>query len=525
MVAIEIDNARLGQLFPAFILIDPQGSIAALGPSLLRHFPGITPGSQLADHFKLDDGFDEARLADLAASGDLLQLVCRTGTLRLSGSVVATGSGYLLAVRHLPSQFALLSETLQMSDFGPDDPIVPGMLLVGLQKAMLEESQANALDLARERQRSINLLDRFSRVAGFMAHDFNNFLSIIRLNADRIAGSPNEGARNGRLARIITEMAERGSEITRSLMTLSRQRYDTRLPIVIDDLIRENYAFLKTIVGTKAQLELALEAPARAVETSRVAVLNCIMNLLINARDAMPDGGTITISTAIRQAALQQAPSPARDHIALVVRDSGVGMEGEVLSRAFEPLFSTKATGNGIGLASVLDFARELGGDACLDSRPGEGATVYMYLPAAPLARDEAPAAPAAAVSSQAMPRVLLVEDEPYALEALAEVLESLDFDVVPCLDAGEARRALAESDFDLLLSDIVLGGESGIDLAHAALADRPALSVILMSGYVPDTEAIPPEWQFIRKPIDSSLLQDMALRVLRPQTRGRPVS
>lgn len=539
MIRLDIDEARLGALFPAFMQIDSDGTIVAAGPALRRHMPDIACPARLTDHFLIERDIDPGQLGDLARDGGLLQLAARKSQVRLSGSVLVLAGGYLLAMRYLPSQFSLGADNLQMSDFGPDDPVVPGLMLVGLQKALLEESRLTAAELARERQRSVDLLQRTSQTAGFMAHDFNNFLSIIRLNADRIG--PGDAGRNRRLAGIISETAERASEITRSLMTLSRQRFESRLPLQPDSLILENLAFFRTLVGSRVRLEVDLGASGRLVETSRVALLNSILNILINARDAMPDGGTVRIATAIRQACLSpdgcDGDAGLRDYLAIVISDSGAGMPPEVLTRAFEPLFSTKPHGNGIGLASVLDFAREMGGEACIDSLPELGTSLHIYLPLAGemaiAVQSKAP--PSGEAAPSARPRILLVEDEPYALEALTEMLEEQGFEVTGCGGVPEARAALDTGRFRLLLTDIVLAEESGLDLAAEACDRNPGIGIIVMSGYVPEGAAVRAGWHFIRKPLDGQVLNDMIAsllgtpagsdRHLEQSGRGRPAS
>jgi nitrogen-specific signal transduction histidine kinase len=390
-------------------------------------------------------------------------------------------------------------------------------MLVGMQRAMIEDSRSVAMELAYERQRSFDLLDRISRVAGFMAHDFNNFLSIIKLNCERLSREMELDPRVQRLVAIIRDTAIRGSDITRSLMTLSRQRSDSCVSITIDSLIRENLAFFKTVVGSKLELQIHLDAGDPAVLVSRVGILNSLVNLLINARDAMADGGAITISTGLRRALLDipgsKAPAVMQDYVAIEVADTGAGMSHDVLSKAFEPLFSTKAHGNGIGLASVLEFAREMGGDACLDSSLGKGARIYIYLPVSDGAAPDAASANVpiahrhAAFGAKA---VLLVEDEPYALEALSEMLEAEGLAVTACGSAAQAQAALAHGQYRVLLTDIIMPGESGANLARQACAQQPGLKVILMSGYVPDAEELQADWQFIRKPMDTQMLLEM---------------
>lgn len=517
---LDLSLERLEKLFPAFIVISDDYHLKAFGRSLGRQIPELRLGQLMSEHFRGVRPERGTSLAEMAETGDMLQVMSHDGRVRLSGSVLASDGDWLLALRNVPSDFTMDTHDLEISDFGHDDPVVAGLMLFALQRAMLEDAQEISVNLARERQRSMDLLERISRVSGFMAHDFNNFLSIIRLNADRIATAAKADSRIERLARIIREMTDRGSDITRSLMTLSRQRHDSRLPLQVDALLKENSAFFQSLVGGGVVLDLELAAGDRLVEASRVGLLNCVINLLLNARDAMPKGGAVEIATGVRRAPLSgMAEGETVECLSVRVADTGHGMPPEVLARAFEPLFSTKENGNGLGLASVFEFAREMGGDACIDSAPGEGTAVYMYIPLA----DARPGGeePSGVKLDQPRgagerPTVIVVEDEPYALEALTELLEDLELDVIPCVSAAEARAALDRVPHArLLLSDILLGADSGIDLASEACDAIAGLGVVLMSGYVPDSDKIREDWQFVRKPLDTGLLADMIARAL----------
>lgn len=401
-----------------------------------------------------------------------------------------------------------------MNDFGYAGPVVLSTMLISLQRAMLEESQATAIELAHERERSASLLERTDRVAGYMGHDFNNLLSIIRLNADRLLRKFGHDEKISNLAQIIRETAARGSNITQSLMKLSQQQTDTLLPIVIDDLIRENDTFLQSVVGSGISFDIDLQAATCESVISYNGLLNCIINLLINAREAMPHGGRISLSTSItHRLVTSKSDSGATEpsaFIAICVADSGSGMSEALLSRAFEPLFSSKPKGTGLGLASVRDFAVEMGGDVWLESQVGEGTTVHLHLPLANpsaearTAHEFGQSADTPAIGTQ---HILLVEDEPYALEALAEMLEAEGYAVTPCASGEQAMQALEQQAYHLLLTDIVMPGQTGTEIARHANRGQPSIKTILMSGYVPDSASLEPGWMFIRKPMDSDEL------------------
>jgi CheY-like chemotaxis protein len=228
----------------------------------------------------------------------------------------------------------------------------------------------------------------------------------------------------------------------------------------------------------------------------------------------MPHGGLISLSTSITRG-LATSKSDSGDtepsaYIAICVADSGSGMSEALLSRAFEPLFSSKPKGTGLGLASVRDFAKEMGGDVWLESQVGEGTTVYLHLPLAnpstetQMAPEFVKSADAPAIGTR---HILLVEDEPYALEALTEMLEAEGYVVTPCASGEQAMHALEQQAYHLLLTDIVMPGQTGTEIARLAKLSQPSIKTILMSGYVPDSASLEPGWMSIRKPMDSDEL------------------
>jgi CheY-like chemotaxis protein len=350
-----------------------------------------------------------------------------------------------------------------------------------------------------------------------MAHDFNNLLSVIRLNTDRLSRQFGKDEKIGKLAEIIQEMAARGSEITQSLMTLSLQRTDTRQPLSVDQVIQDNMGVLDSVVGSNITLKLNLDADGRKSVVSYSDFLNALINLLLNAREAMPMGGQIALSTSLGVGRSKSDGDADADmaasgsYIAIQIADTGIGMSDALLARAFEPQFSSKPNGTGLGLASVRNFAAEMGGDVWLESVEGMGTTAYLHLP---IARTVAPlvaagSSPPNAGTPNALgkQRILLVEDEPYALEALVEMLEAEGYAVTACTSGEEALLALAQNAYDVLLTDVLMPGQNGTEVARDACIVQPSIKVILMSGYVPDSAALQPGWLFLHKPMESAKL------------------
>ena len=229
----------------------------------------------------------------------------------------------------------------------------------------------------------------------------------------------------------------------------------------------------------------------------------------------MPEGGNVTLATSVSQGLMMDEEGAARlaprDYIAIRIADDGPGMNESLLSRAFEPLFSSKPNGSGLGLASVRNFAVETGGDVWLESVHGEGATVYLHLPVVDQPADDdglqTHAVPPTNLDPAEKQKILLVEDEPYALEALAEMLEGEGYAVTPCRTSDDAMMALEQDAYHLLITDIVMPGKDGTEIARRARAGQPSIKIVLMSGYMPDSTSFEPGWMFLRKPMDSGEL------------------
>lgn len=513
-----LSDEQIGELMPAFLHVDRDLRISAMGPSLSRHVPGLQVGMPCADVLEIVN-YDLTSFFKDGQGVRPIQVALLGHNIYLFGNAVFHDDGCLLAVRFSPSDEAFAESALDLGDFSHADPVILSTMLIAIQRAMLEESSNAAIELATERQRVEDLLDRTSRVAGYLAHDFNNILSIIELNAVRLAGDlNNDDEKIANVANIIKETASRGSEITKSLMTLSHQRTDTVQPIAVDELIRENSSILHSAVGTGNTLAVNLQAGKRRSVLSYNGLLNVLINLLINAREAMPNGGHISLSTDIKSgnktSTSDEAAQP--DYLVIRISDNGKGMTDALLSRAFEPMFSSKPNGTGLGLASARNFADDVGGEVALESTAGKGTTVILQLPAFVESGSAMPEKLATAAGGKpdlnGKQKILVVEDESYALAALVEILEAEGHNVTPCVSSEEALIALERGKYNTLLTDIVMPNENGTEIARVACAAQPSIKVILMSGYVPETAALQPGWMFLKKPLDRTKLFEMLL-------------
>lgn len=349
-------------------------------------------------------------------------------------------------------------------------------------------------------------LEALGQLTGGVAHDFNNLLTVIIGALDIVQRHPDDFVRADRLTRAALDAALRGERLTRQLLAFSRRQPLRPELAVVDTLLRESEPLHRGALGERFMLELSLTAGETPVSIDPAQFDAAIMNLLVNARDAMPAGGVVSVSTALerRTATLDL---PAGDYLIVGVRDAGEGMDEATLARAFEPFFSTKPVGKGtgLGLSQVYGFVRQSGGGVTIASAPGMGTTITLVLPLATTepSADETDG-PASRETLTGLD-ILLVEDDP-DVATLAEVmLRELAHEVRRALDPAEALDLVAsDPSIALLLTDVVMPGEmTGVDLARAATAIRADLPVLLCSGYTGaaliSAEEAP--WPLLRKP------------------------
>lgn len=334
--------------------------------------------------------------------------------------------------------------------------------------------------------RQTQKMDVIGSLAGGIAHDFNNLLVVIRGNSDlllrRLEGKQRECAEH------IDAAAQRASELTRQLLSFSRQRVLRIEPVDLNEVVTETLALLERSLGEGVVITADLEPALGAVLADRSELSNALLNLAINARDAMPGGGTLEIqSTDVHVTEVERRGelSPGR-YVLLRITDSGIGMDEETRSHAFEPYFTTKQEGTGLGLAAVYGVVRQSGGHIWFSSEPEQGTTFKLYFPVT----DGAPAlvSPAADVGSYEGEEVILLVDG--VLRGLvASTLQSYGYEVLTAAGAEDALALVdsTEPRIDLLLTDVIMPGMNGRELADRLLARRPDLKVLFTSGYPAD--------------------------------------
>ena len=430
---------------------------------------------------------------------------------------VVRGCLALFAVSHdIPWDQSVVRQAEQVAD----------ALASALEHKYVEES----LRASDERLRQAQKMEAIGQLAGGIAHDFNNLLTAIIGYSDLIAVSLDTDHRPDDLKRDIEQIrtaAQRAAQLTGQILAFSRRQALRPQVVSLNDLVDEVRPLLQRTLGENIEISFELQPELGRCEVDPHQLVSALMNLAVNARDAMPDGGRLTIAT--NEVTLDEEYCAVHDdcrpgeYVGLTVSDTGVGIDREVLPRIFEPFFTTKdpGRGTGLGLSTVHGVVKQSGGSVSVRSEPGRGTSFEIYLP-----RSQKPVQPTATVPA---PRpgavggetILVVEDEE-ALRALLKLaLESAHYSVLLAQDGPEALKLLGSATpIDLLLTDLVLpGGVQGTDVCQKARALRPGLAVIQMSGYSHNTaiqaDAFGGDIDYLEKPFTTDALKQKIRQAL----------
>jgi PAS domain S-box-containing protein len=388
--------------------------------------------------------------------------------------------------------------------------------LVGFVKITRDISERREAQLALQRAQE-NLLyaqkmDALGQLTGGVAHDFNNLLMIISGHLRIIKKLIKEDQRGLQAIDAIDTATRRGENLTRQLLTFSRRQHLSPSVIDIGQRIDALRKVLSSSLGSAIQLKTSIDPAIWPIEVDSSEFELALANIAVNSRDAMPEGGVISIvAENVQLTPGDVSGDLAGEFVALSVVDAGTGIAPEILSKVFDPFFTTKRIdkGTGLGLSQVYGFAHQSGGSVSVDSELGKGTRVTIYLPRAkgdaPATRAKEPAAEDVAGGGL----VLLVEDNPVVADVSATMLTELGFGVEAVADATAALRALeAGKHFKLMFSDIVMAGQmDGVALARVVRQRRPDLPILLATGYSQAADAAQDEFSILRKPYQISQL------------------
>ena len=369
-------------------------------------------------------------------------------------------------------------------------------------------------------------MEAVGRLAGGIAHDFNNLLTVILSHAELLREElVSESAETEDVSRII-EAGERAAQITSQLLAFSRRQSHRSEPIDLNAQVRATSRMLGRLIGEHIAIDLKLDARVPAVDADRAQLEQVILNLVINARDAMPEGGEVVISTRAGLASDAKAldGGDPREFVVLSVQDTGEGMDEETRSQVFEPFYTTKehGRGTGLGLAMVYGVVKQSGGYISVTSAPGEGSKFELFFPVA--AGEAVVAADPAEheLTGGEAGRILLVEDETSIRDVAARVLRANGYDVVEARDGAEAEERMRDEDLriDLLITDVVMPRMGGARLASQLRKNSPHLPVLFMSGYTEEafdsSILLDGHAHYLQKPFTPDVLLQHTRRVLR---------
>jgi two-component system cell cycle sensor histidine kinase/response regulator CckA len=399
-------------------------------------------------------------------------------------------------------------------------------------------SQAKATETAlresEERLRHSQRMEAVGRLAGGIAHSFNNLLAAIAFHIELLADGLGEGGEVGALrahADEIRSAGERAAALASQLLAFGRRQVLQPRVIALNEIIANMEPMVRQLIGENIELETRLDPEAGAINVDPAQLEQVLLNLLVNARDAMQDGGRCTIETAAVEVGEENPEQPLDlppgPYLRLAVADDGTGMEEEVKSHIFEPFYTTKERekGTGLGLATVYGIVRQSGGDMRVESAPGEGARFEVYLPRVAAIPEPLARRPASRAKRRGSELILLVEDEENIRQPIVEVLGVQGYRVLAAANGAEALELAKrqKEPIHLLVTDVIMPGISGSQLADQLMAARPEMKVLYISGYPEDAIArhgvLAPGEFFLQKPFPPSLL----LRTLREVLESPP--
>ncbi len=363
---------------------------------------------------------------------------------------------------------------------------------------------------SEERLRHSQRIEALGRLAGGVAHDFNNLLTAISGFAELALSHLDDDHPAALEIAGLVGAAQRASGVTGQLLAFGRRQLLNPQSLDLNETVEDSLQLLRRLIEPGIEIHTTFADDVGRVTGDSGQLQQVIVNLALHARDAMPDGGTLRIETSRRD-----------EQALLSVSDDGVGMDPATLERAVEPFFTTKGPGHGtgLGLATVHGIVTQSGGTLELHSEPGRGTTIEVTMPSSTEAAHDCAATVGRRAPARGAGRVLIVEDEDLVARIVARALTAAGYDVHVAAD-GEGALAVADEDFDLLLTDVVLPGATGPEIADRLRSRRPNLPVLFMSGHADraSAEAVARTGSLLRKPFSIAQLQEAVADALQPR-------
>ena len=420
----------------------------------------------------------------------------------------------------------LTSAMLAHLAFGaPATLVMFGLAMYALRRTERFQAEVVRREVAEAALKQAQRLEAIGQLTGGVAHDFNNLLMVVSGNIERLRRYPVSEERQCRALDAIDSAAKRGAGLTRQLLSFSRQQTHEPIPVDLRQHLPQLQDMLRSSLRGDIAIELQLSDELWATKIDLSELELAVLNIAVNARDAMSNGGALTIAAQNVRFSDADTIGSKGEFVALSFTDTGTGIPPDVLSRVFEPFFTTKQVGKGtgLGLSQVYGFARQSGGTATIASQPGKGTTVTLYLPRT----NEAPELPSERAPSGAprrregRGRVLVVEDNIDVAEVTRSHLEELGYNVVHAPDVAAARVLLSRGDAEihLVFSDIVMPGDlNGLDFARTVRKEYGnKMPVLLATGYSEVAQAAADEgFHILRKPFDLQQLREALAKVIR---------
>lgn len=366
--------------------------------------------------------------------------------------------------------------------------------------------------------RQASKMDAVGKLASGVAHDFNNLLTVILGFAEMMSEDIAMPGHHRQDLEEIIKAAKSASGLTRQLLAFSRQQVLNTEPLDVNGLIRDMTGMLRRLIGEHIEITMVLASDLPSVMADRGQFEQVVMNLVVNARDAMPDGGQVTIETKdveLEDSTAHEETVMVGSYVMLSVTDTGNGMSKETQKRLFEPFFTTKETGKGtgLGLSTTYGIVKQSKGYIWVDSEPGRGTTFKVYLPRSDAAPGVQALSPPVSPAKPASETVLLVEDEAGVRQLSKRILDNAGFRVLEATNGNEAEKLFEHhaDSIDLVLTDVVMPGCGGPELLGRLQVHRPDLKVLYMSGYTEQSAAHTAGFDrglpFVQKPFSSSEL------------------